>query len=299
MEYVVDKTFEWQGRITPKVGAVMRMFGVDVNRLAEASARHHCRVELRAGQIVYITGPSGSGKSVLLRELMDICRGNPCGCPPVGAGFKSAHCIDLDSVGVGLAPARSPEGARYGSPGRSPGFSAQKEQALKGRDNVIDLNAIDLCNDRAVIDCIDGNFIDALRTLSIAGLSDVFAVLNRPAYLSEGQKYRFRLAKTLSLVGGMARSEHSERGHGAFSNQQQVPSNKQPRIIFADEFCSNLDRITAAVIAYQIRKFATWHKVAFVLASSHEDILVDLRPDVIIAKQLNGKTEVIYKYERR
>jgi len=87
--------------------------------------------------------------------------------------------------------------------------------------------------------------------------------------LSEGQKYRFRLAKALA-------------------------SGKQ--IIFADEFCSNLDRITATVIAYQIRKFATRHKVAFVLASGHEDILADLRPDVVIVKHLNGKTEVHYKY---
>lgn len=78
-------------------------------------------------------------------------------------------------------------------------------------------------------------------------------------------------------------------------NQQPVPSNEQLKIIFADEFCSNLDRITAAVIAYQIRKFATCHNVAFVLASSHDDILADLLPDVIIVKQLNGKTEVVYK----
>jgi hypothetical protein len=217
MEFVVDKKFEWQGRITPKVGAVMRMFGVDVDRLAEASPRHHCRVELCAGQICYITGPSGSGKSVLLRELR------------AAAG----------NVGADLCVCPK-EGEHIGSP----------------------------LHDNAVIDCIDGNFIDALRTLSVAGLSDVFAVLNKPSHLSEGQKYRFRLAKALA-------------------------SCKQ--IIFADEFCSNLDRIAAAVIAYQIRKFATCHNVAFVLASSHDDILADLLPDVIIVKQLNGKTEVVYK----
>lgn len=240
MEYVVDKSFGWQGRITSKVGAVMRMFGVDVDRLAEASPRHHCRFELCAGQIAYITGPSGSGKSVLLRELM-------------AASYD--ECIDLDSI--------------------------------------------ELCDRKAVIDSIDGNFIDALQTLSIAGLSDVFAVLNKPAHLSEGQKYRFRLAKALALVGagGMARSEAWPCSSSL--NQQPVTSSEQPKIIFADEFCSNLDRITAAVIAYQIRKFATHHNVAFVLASSHEDILADLRPDVVIVKQLNGTTEVIYKVGAR
>jgi ABC-type ATPase with predicted acetyltransferase domain len=225
----IDKTFGWACQITPKVAAVMRMFGVDVDRLAETSPHHKCTIELFPGEICYITGPSGSGKSVLLRELM--------------AASQNDH---------------------------------------------IDLNAIPLTGCLAVIDCIDGNFIDALKILSIAGLSDVFAVLNRPAFLSEGQKYRFRLAKALSLMGGMARRERSDRGH--------VPSNQQPKIIFADEFCSNLDRITAAVIAYQIRKFATRHNISFVLASSHDDILADLRPDVLIIKQLNGKTEVHYKH---
>jgi ABC-type ATPase with predicted acetyltransferase domain len=250
MEFVVDKKFEWQGRITPKVGAVMRMFGVDVDRLAEASARHHCRVEIGAGEICYITGPSGSGKSVLLRELM-----------------AAMHKV----------------GATRGRP-----LSASHEPRATSHE-IIDLNAIDLCNDRAVIDCIDGNFIDALRTLSIAGLSDVFAILNTPAHLSEGQKYRFRLAKALASVG-------ATRGRPSANHESRATS---PGIIFADEFCSNLDRITAAVIAHQIRKFATRRKVAFILASSREDILADLAPDVIITKKLNGKTEVDYKYVHR
>ena len=67
------------------------------------------------------------------------------------------------------------------------------------------------------------------------------------------------------------------------------------RFVFADEFCSELDRITAAVIAYNIHKFAKKNGVTFVLASSHEDILLDLAPDVMVVKELSGKTEVIYK----
>ena len=208
--YNIDRMFPWNGRITPKVSAVMRMFGVDIDKLAESSPHHQSIIELSPGQICYITGPSGSGKSILLREI--------------AAGAHEAG-IDLDSI--------------Y------------------------------LSDRSAVIDCIDGNFIAALKTLSVAGLSDVFTVLNRPAYLSEGQKYRFRLAKALSSC---------------------------KRLIFADEFCSNLDRITAAVIAYQIRKFAARNNVAFVLASSHEDILPDLQPDVVVIKHLNGKTEVHYRH---
>ncbi len=67
------------------------------------------------------------------------------------------------------------------------------------------------------------------------------------------------------------------------------------KFIFADEFCSNLDRITAAVIAFNIYKFAKRTGVTFILAASHEDILLDLSPDVLVVKELSGKTEVIYK----
>jgi ABC-type ATPase with predicted acetyltransferase domain len=77
--------------------------------------------------------------------------------------------------------------------------------------------------------------------------------------------------------------------------------------IFADEFCSNLDRITAAVIAYNVRKFAkrntvspkgaesSKRKVTFFLASSHEDILADLQPDVLVVKHFTGPAEVTYR----
>ena len=35
--------------------------------------------------------------------------------------------------------------------------------------------------------------------------------------------------------------------------------------------------------------------MTFVLASCHEDLLMDLQPDVLVMKELSGKTEVIYK----
>jgi ABC-type ATPase with predicted acetyltransferase domain len=110
--------------------------------------------------------------------------------------------------------------------------------------------------------------IESLQMLAYAGLSDVFCVLTAPANLSEGQKYRFRLACCLATG---------------------------KKFIFADEFCSNLDRITAAVIAYNVRRFAKRNGVTFFLASSHEDILADLQPDVLIVKNFTGPAEVSYK----
>jgi ABC-type ATPase with predicted acetyltransferase domain len=136
-------------------------------------------------------------------------------------------------------------------------------------DEKIIIEQIALPSDRAAIDCVGGKgTIDGLSLLSYAGLSDVFCMLNAPANLSEGQKYRFRLA--CALASGK-------------------------KFIFADEFCSNLDRITAGVIAYNVRRFAKRNNVTFFLASSHEDILADLQPDVLVVKHFTGEAEVSYK----
>jgi len=186
------------------------MFGLTMERLSESAITHKCRLAIRDGDIVYITGPSGVGKSVLLREL---------------------------------------------------------EKAVPVLER-INLNEIELPAGKTLIDCIDGDFLSALRLLSTAGLNDVFCVLNQPANLSDGQKYRFRLA--VALASGK-------------------------KFIFADEFCTSLDRITAAVVAYNIQRYAKRNKVTFILASSQEDILLDLAPDVLVVKELSGPAEVIYK----
>jgi ABC-type ATPase with predicted acetyltransferase domain len=132
----------------------------------------------------------------------------------------------------------------------------------------VNLNKITLPADKSVIDCIDGDFVEGLRTLSVAGLNDAFCVLNQPRNLSDGQKYRFRLAVALS---------------------------SDAKFIFGDEFCNELDRITATVIAYNIHKYAKRTGATFILASSHEDILLDLEPDVLVVQELSGATQVTYK----
>jgi ABC-type ATPase with predicted acetyltransferase domain len=144
------------------------------------------------------------------------------------------------------------------------------EKAVPASERV-NLARIKLPTGKALIDCIDADFLTSLRMLSIAGLNGVFCVLNQPANLSEGQKYRFRLAMALAA---------------------------EKKFIFADEFCSGLDRITAAVISYNIQKFAKRSGTTFVLASGHDDILLDLSPDVLVIKELSGKTQVIYKKKK-
>ena len=132
----------------------------------------------------------------------------------------------------------------------------------------VNLARIKLPRDKTLIDCIEGDVLSSLRTLSMAGLNDCFCILNQPSNLSDGQKYRFRLAVALAA---------------------------KKNFIFADEFCSTLDRISAATISYNVHKFAKKTGTTFVLASSMDDILLDLSPDVLVVKELSGPSEVIYK----
>ncbi|MFA5291614.1 MAG: ATP-binding cassette domain-containing protein [Phycisphaerae bacterium] len=205
-----NKKFDWNLPLTDKAADVIRAFGITVQRLKNNAVTHQCEIKLSPGQIAYITGPSGSGKSVLLREFYNTFSG----------------------------------------------------------DDKINIDDIPLPDDKTCVDCFSGSFLETLRTLSCAGLTDVFCVLNSPATLSEGQKYRYRIAKAIA-------------------------GDKQ--YIFADEFCSNLDRVTAAVISYNLRKFAAKTGKTFILASSHDDLLSDLLPQVIVIKHLAGEAEIIYK----
>ncbi len=212
--YRIAKTFDWAGPVSEDVTCICRMFGLTIDRLARRGPVHECRISMEPGDIVCITGPSGSGKSVLLREL--------------------ERRIDPDER--------------------------------------INLDEIDLPDDRTVIDCFDCDVIARLRLLISAGLGGVFPMLNRPSLLSDGQKYRFRLAQALA----------SGR-----------------RYIFADEFCSELDRITAATVAFNAARFVRKAKTSLIVATSHRDILMDLAPDAIVTKDFTCPAEVIYKDRMR
>jgi len=138
--------------------------------------------------------------------------------------------------------------------------------------NRINLAEIPLPADKTLIDCVDADLTESLRFLSVAGLNDCFCILNQPINLSVGQQYRFRLA--MALATGK-------------------------KFVFADEFCSELDNVTAAVISYRLRKFAKRTGTTFILASSRQDILPDLEPDVLVVNELSGPAEVIYKNNGR
>jgi len=212
--FSISRRIRWKGTMTDRVIDVCRMFGLTADRLTGRYCDHTCRLEINPGDIVYITGASGSGKSILFNEL---------------------------------------------------------QRCIPGSDR-IDLAQIDLPTDKTLIDCVEGDVLMSLRLLSTAGLNDCFCILNQPSRLSAGQQYRFRLAMALAA---------------------------QKKYVFADEFCSDLDRMTALVIARRLREFTQRARTAFILASSHRDILLDLAPDVLVIRDFTSAPQVVYKKTRR
>ncbi len=200
--------------------ALAEMFGVGLDEEHALTLYDGLRLDILRGDVVYVTGGSGCGKSVLMRALARELR------------------------------------RRLASGG---GEAADPEGPLAVLDDV------STGGGAAVIDRFPGSLEDALRAVSVAGLNDAFLLLRPPGELSEGQRYRYRLA--MLLAGGAG-------------------------TILIDEFCSTLDRRTARAVAYRVRKYATATGRTFVVATSHDDLAEDLRPDLVVRKRSGSAVEV-------
>lgn len=125
---------------------------------------------------------------------------------------------------------------------------------------IIFLDDLEL-GDRILIEALKLPVDEAIRLLGTCGLGEAQLMLRTPAELSDGQRYRFRLALALA---------------------------SKPRWIVADEFTATLDRTLAKVVAYNIRRTASNTGTGFLLATTHEDIALDLDPDVHVHCRLDG-----------
>ena len=160
------------------------------------------------GDMIYVTGQSGSGKSCLLREI----------------------AIGLEEAG----------------------------KTVKAID------AIELL-DKPLIDQIGETMQDATMLMSLAGISDAYLYIRKPSELSDGQRYRFRLAKLLEMGTD---------------------------VWVADEFGAILDRPTAKVVAYNLQKVARRNKKTVIVATTHTDLIDELGPDLLIRKRFQDRIEV-------
>ena len=206
--YRLSRKFSSAVEPTKRVVEVAGMFGLGLDDSRDVTVLDDLEVRIGPGQIVYITGQSGSGKSVLLKEL--------------------------------------------------------KEQI----DDWLDLDDLQIETGKPLVDCFAGELSEALYYLSLAGLNDAFVFLRKAGELSDGQMYRFRLAQAMA---------------------------KKPICVFIDEFCAKLDRITARIIAANVRKFADKFKTTFIVATAHDDLYEDLQPDVYIEKLFGQRCLVEHK----
>jgi ABC-type ATPase with predicted acetyltransferase domain len=96
----------------------------------------------------------------------------------------------------------------------------------------------------------------ALYLLGLAGLSEPALYLKRFQELSRGQQYRAMLARLIA---------------------------SKSNTWVADEFCTNLDPVTANVVTYNIQKIARKLGVTLIAAAPHcTDFIFSLNPDVVV-----------------
>ena len=207
-KFVFDVRYKTSVPLTDRTIAVAEAFGLDVDEEKEHIVLDNVELKIGAHDIVYVTGDSRSGKSVLLRALKK----------------------DLS-------------------------------------DEAIDIGDVQVDSSKPLIETVGNSVEEGLELLSRVGLNDAFLFLRKYPELSDGQKYRYRLAKL-------------------------VESGRQWWIM--DEFCATLDRDTAKIIAFNLQKLARQQGKAVIAATTHTDLLEDLNPNMHVHKRFGKEIAVSY-----
>ena len=148
--------------------------------------------------------------------------------------------------------------------GKSRLLAALAQQRL----DAICVNTLPFPLDVTVLDAVAPGkpLAEALGALSACALAEPALWLRRFAELSVGEQFRARLARAVSLV------------------RSDVDG-----LLLCDEFGSNLHRRVAKAIAYSLRKLSRRTRIAFVLATAHDDLATDLRADTTIRLSAAGE----------
>ena len=210
-KFTFNISYETHTKLTPRSLVVAEAFGLGID---EAQKFKVLDAELKIGpqDIVYITGDSGSGKSVLLRAIR----------------------ADLG-------------------------------------DEAVDLSEVTVDPEKPLIETVGATVEEGLELLSRVGLNDAFLFLRTYNQLSDGQKYRYRIAKL-------------------------IESGKQWWLM--DEFAACLDRDTAKIIAFNLQKIARQQGKAVIAATTHGDLFEDLKPSVHVHKRFGEEIQINYCSKR-
>ncbi|MEE3154593.1 MAG: ATP-binding cassette domain-containing protein [Pseudomonadota bacterium] len=208
MKITLNKSFSSRVERSDRVIQVAEAFGLGLEE-REFTVLDDVELDVEDGDVVYITGQSGAGKSVLLRET-------------------ARH---LDEAGK----------------------------------TIQSIDEVELTDAPLIDQLAPDSMSEALRLLSIAGLSDAYLYIRKPSELSDGQRYRFRLAKLI------------EQGADVW---------------VADEFGAVLDRTTAKIVAWNMAKVARKLGKTLIVATTHNDLVEELAPSLLITKRFHDRISV-------
>ncbi len=177
-----------------------------------------------------------------------------------GIGFETGRNVIARDVEIDYEPGKVVLFAGASGSGKSSLLKAAAAQ-VSGSSHVQDHSD----DGRPLIDTLGRDVQAAAHMLSLCGLAEAMLMLRSPGELSDGQRYRYGLARCIA------------RGTNT---------------VIADEWCAKLDRTTACVISHNVRRIADKRGIGFLLATTHEDIIDDLQPDIVVWCRGGGVVEV-------
>lgn len=210
MKFLINIAFSTAVQRTERVIKWAEAFGLGLED-KKFHVYKDLELDVNKGDVVYLTGESGSGKSQLLRKLAQLHK---------EAGLTVA---DIDEVAL---------------------------------------------SDEPLVDQLGQTLDEGARLLSSAAIGDAKIGLSKPSQLSDGQRYRLRIAKLI------------ESGADVW---------------VADEFGAVLDRETAKVVAFNLQKQARRVGATVIVATTHRDLLEELAPNLLVDKRYQDKVELRYE----
>ncbi|MCS5982205.1 ATP-binding cassette domain-containing protein [Klebsiella pneumoniae subsp. pneumoniae] len=211
-KYVINVSFNTRVNKTIRTLEIAESFGLGLDEKAW-TLYDNLELDIERGDVVYVTGQSGSGKSVVLRELQRLM---------ADAGQRVASIDDFV-----------------------------------------------FADDTNVIDQLGKTTSDAWGCFSMAGLNDAYLFVRKPSEMSDGQKYRLKIAKLIESGADVWVADE----FGAVFGSSDCPG-----------CCLNLQRAARAVGA------------TVIVATTHEDLKNALRPSVQITKHYKERVKVDYEH---